>query len=397
MNPLKTARRLIKNADASNQSLAEIREGVANQSDLLNRKLSRLNDMVGDLVAMQKTQAEISYQLLQMLSRTSQGAAPMKGTAAYNAAALSFQGPPTASTAGVDEASADFTEAMQIKPLLLAEKTYNTSHPEYDANVVRNFPGKILNANPACRNALYKEIAALAKDDVVNDSVWQSILDAAMEEAKTVPGYQQVIDRIGETERYLAGLEKQYGAYYKPGWVNMADAIFLYWVIRQAKPKTVVQTGVCNGLSSAFMMLALAKNGEEGQLHVVDMSPIFDSKDPLWTEKNRVYGVVVPEGKTSGWLVPDVLKHRFHVHVGDAKKLLPPLVDSLPEIDMFYHDSDHTYNHMMLEFIEAKRKLTPGGLIVVDDVAWNAATWDFADQYGVPSYNYKGAVGLAFF
>jgi predicted O-methyltransferase YrrM len=393
MNPLRTAQRLMKNIDDSSQSLVEIREGVANQSDLLNTKLSKIADLMENLVKVQRTQAEISYQLLYMLNARNgeAGEAPLS----YDKGALSFQGPPTERTGA--SASSNFMQAMQIKPLLLDEKTYNTSHPDYDANAVRNFPGKILNYNPACQNVLYKAIAALANGDVVDDNVWKTVLDTAMDEAKTVPGYQQVMDRIGETERYLADLEKKYGAYYKPGWVNMADAIFLYWVIRTLKPKTVVQTGVCNGLSSAFMMLALAKNGEEGHLHVVDMSPIFDGANPAWTEKNRVYGVVVPEGKTSGWLVPDVLAHRFHVHVGDAKKLLPPLVDSLPEIDMFYHDSDHTYNHMMLEFIESKRKLTQGGAIVVDDVAWNAATWDFADQYGVPSYNYKGAVGIAFF
>jgi predicted O-methyltransferase YrrM len=64
---------------------------------------------------------------------------------------------------------------------------------------------------------------------------------------------------------------------------------------------------------------------------------------------------------------------------------------------LFYHDSDHTYDHMMFEFRHALRKLTPGGLIVADDISWNAAMWDFADDCGVPSYNIKGAVGAAFF
>jgi len=51
----------------------------------------------------------------------------------------------------------------------------------------------------------------------------------------------------------------------------------------------------------------------------------------------------------------------------------------------------------MFEFREAKRKLKPGGLIVGDDVSWNVSVWEFADEYAVPSYNYKGAVGVAFF
>jgi predicted O-methyltransferase YrrM len=82
---------------------------------------------------------------------------------------------------------------------------------------------------------------------------------------------------------------------------------------------------------------------------------------------------------------------------GDAKELLPKLVDRVDSIDFFYHDSDHTYNHMMFEFHEARRKLRPGGLVVGDDVSWNASVWDFADEFQVPSYNFKGAVGVAFF
>jgi predicted O-methyltransferase YrrM len=96
-------------------------------------------------------------------------------------------------------------------------------------------------------------------------------------------------------------------------------------------------------------------------------------------------------------MVPDAYRDRFEVWNGDAKTLLPKLVDKVGSIDLFYHDSDHTYNHMMFEFREAKRKLKSGGLIVGDDVSWNASVWDFADEHGVPSYNFKGAVGVAFF
>ena len=73
------------------------------------------------------------------------------------------------------------------------------------------------------------------------------------------------------------------------------------------------------------------------------------------------------------------------------------MVERVDAVDLFYHDSDYTYDHMMFEFDAAKRKLTPGGLIVGDDVSWNASVWDFADRHGVPSYNFKGTVGVAFF
>jgi predicted O-methyltransferase YrrM len=223
------------------------------------------------------------------------------------------------------------------------------------------------------------------------------VLKQAMEEASAVPGYDQIMERIAYIENYLAELGRRHQAHYIAGWINLMDAYFLYWAVRHAKPKVIVQTGVSNGLSSAFMMLALAKNGPDGKLYVIDIPAIFEPADPAWTQKGVVYGVVIPEGKSSGWLVPDIYRDRFDVQVGDAKILLPKLVEQLDHIDLFYHDSDHTYHHMIFEFKEAMRKLAPGGVILADDISWNSSLWDFAEARRVPSYNFGGAVGAAFF
>jgi hypothetical protein len=39
----------------------------------------------------------------------------------------------------------------------------------------------------------------------------------------------------------------------------------------------------------------------------------------------------------------------------------------------------------------------PGGVVLADDISWNASLWDFADAHGVPSYNFRGTMGAAFF
>ena len=280
---------------------------------------------------------------------------------------------------------------------MFAPKTYNTNHPDYNAEEARNFPGKIFNINNNPNNPVYKELKKLIRDEEIKEERWRDILKECLAEAKTVPHSEQVFQRKEFIEKYLKELEAKHEAYYQPGWVNLDDALFLYWVVRKLKPKVVVQTGVCNGLSSAFMMLALAKNGPDGSLHVVDMPPVFNSNDDVWKIKGKVYGVVIPEGKTSGWIVPDAYHHRFEVLNGDAKDLLPGLLKKLGKIDMFYHDSDHTYDHMMFEFIESKKYLTPHGVMVSDDISWNASLWDFADQYRAPAYNYRGSMGIACF
>jgi predicted O-methyltransferase YrrM len=292
--------------------------------------------------------------------------------------------------------SSSLYDELAAMPLLSAERTYNTSHPDYEPELVRNFPDRIQNLDRRCSNPLFLEIRKLARRHKVPARAWQQVYRDVMEEASTVPGFEQVMERKAYIENYLADLGQRYQAHYIAGWVNLVDAQFLYWAVRRMKPKTIVQTGVSNGLSSAFMMLALAKNGPDGRLHSIDIPAIFNPDDPTWTQKGKIYGVAIPQGKSSGWIVPDIHRDRFDVEIGDAKILLPRLVDRLDSIDMFFHDSDHTYNHMMFEFEQAMRKLAPDGIIIADDISWNASLWDFADNYRLVGYNYRGSMGATF-
>ena len=58
------------------------------------------------------------------------------------------------------------------------------------------------------------------------------------------------------------------------------------------------------------------------------------------------------------------------------------------------NDLDRQAAELVAEMVKRKLK---GGLVVSADVAWNASLWDFADEFDVPSYNYKGSLGLTFF
>jgi predicted O-methyltransferase YrrM len=385
MKIINTIKRFLHHQAQSVQIANEIREGIANQSSLLNRKLNELNESVRYLSSIVAHQQGIRMPQQAMHQLAS------------NDVNNGYQAPPFSGLAAVGSSSDHFANveaALAAHPL---RKTYNTNHPDYDVQIVRNFPGKVFNHKAQINNPLWGELKKMMRGDEISEDSWASILRSSLEEAKSVPGADQVFERKLYVEKYMEDLESKYGAFYRPGWVNLDDALFLYWVVRTMKPKVVVQTGVCNGLSSAFMMLALAKNGPEGTLHVVDMPPVFDPNDDDWKVKDKVYGVTIPEGKTSGWLVPDAYHARFEVLSGDAKELLPPLLKKLGTCDMFYHDSDHTYDHMIFEFEEAKKYLTQSGVIVSDDISWNASLWDFADQYHVPAYNYRGSMGIACF
>lgn len=408
MTPMRRLQRVVRRpiefARSLHQKAGALVEGSANQSRLINDKSNAIIQGLSNQSRMLNNKLDAVIVALDNQSRlltTKLDAiiAALEGRPRLHDSSPQIVSDPAANSTTVTAVRdvIHAAEAQSAAPLVIAEKTYNTSHPDYDANIVHNFPGRIINNAQRCENTVYLELKKLAKGDHVPDGAWAPVLENAFSEAKTIPHAELVLHRREAIEQHMAELECRYNARYIAGWVNVDDALFLYWLVRNLKPKTIVQCGVCNGLSSAFMILALVKNGSDGQLHAIDIPPVFNPKDPAWTIPGKTYGMVIPEGKNSGWMVPEVYRKQFRVQSGDAKQLLPKLVDQLSSIDMFYHDSDHTYNHMAFEFRQARRKLNPGGLVVADDISWNAALWDFADEQAVPAYNFKGSVGVAFF
>ena len=140
-----------------------------------------------------------------------------------------------------------------------------------------------------------------------------------------------------------------------------ADSLFArlcYLACRLATPETVVETGVAYGVSSAYLLRALEQNGG-GTLHSVDLPP-------LRREYARFWGVAVSEDLHRGW----------RLHRGASRRVLPGLLRETGPVGLFVHDSLHTRRNMRREFDAAWPNLTPGGLLLADDVERNGA---FAD------------------
>ena len=134
---------------------------------------------------------------------------------------------------------------------------------------------------------------------------------------------------------------------------------FLYLIIRSLKPDTVVETGVASGESSTFMLQAMEDN-KKGKLFSIDLPPSVDQS------KRKI---IFPKDKSSGWIIPGNLKDRWELHEGDSGDLLLPLLQKLGTIDGFFHDSLHTYDHMMFEYKTSWDFMRNGGILFSDDVA----------------------------
>jgi predicted O-methyltransferase YrrM len=162
--------------------------------------------------------------------------------------------------------------------------------------------------------------------------------------------------------------------------------MLLYLLVRKYKPKAFVETGVWRGASSAFILAAMRENGF-GRLYSIDLPPAEAA-----TGKTEA-GIHLSDGQnfehiTVGDYVPEFLKDRWELILGDARVELPNLLKRIGTIDAFFHDSLHTYDHMTFEFKTAWPHLSTGGWLLSHDVVWNAAWAEFTNSVGVKPFVY---------
>ncbi|HYB91455.1 MAG TPA: class I SAM-dependent methyltransferase [Candidatus Binataceae bacterium] len=157
------------------------------------------------------------------------------------------------------------------------------------------------------------------------------------------------------------------------------SCVALYALVRIFKPARIVETGGTPGKSSAFILRALDRNGT-GHLWTVDLPPPETSRD--FIPPGDAHSMM-PAGYTSGWAIPQRLRERHTVVSGDAREKLVALLESLGQIDVFIHDSDHSYQHMMWEFEAAHRYVRSGGFMWSDDILGHSAWPDFCRTHGL--------------
>src|SRR5580658_944385 len=153
------------------------------------------------------------------------------------------------------------------------------------------------------------------------------------------------------------------------------NAELLYVFVRAARPRVVVETGVELGVSSAYFLQGLHDNGL-GELSSVDL-PTVDAAGRV-NQDGRVDQSHVGSLEQVGQAIPERLRPRWHLSLGDARELLPRLEAPEPW-DIFFHDSDHSRGHMLWEYQTAWPRIRPGGFLLSDDVPNNDAFLTFAN------------------
>lgn len=135
-----------------------------------------------------------------------------------------------------------------------------------------------------------------------------------------------------------------------------------YAMCRTLRPRIVMETGVAYGVTSTFILKAMQVNNS-GTLHSVDLPS---------SQRGAEQAV--------GILIPETLRERWQLYRGVSRRLLPRLLPKLRPVELFIHDSMHTYRNMLWEFHTVRPYLAARGALISDDVSANAAFLEWVNS-----------------
>ena len=166
----------------------------------------------------------------------------------------------------------------------------------------------------------------------------------------------QVNEHLSNLPDFLVAENKDPGMTIK--WSATSElAATTYALVKLLQPAVMVETGVGAGVSSWTILHAMEENGV-GQLVSIDL-PTPNTE-------------LLPD---VGYLVPAELRNRWSLRTGPSQRLLPEVLNELGEIDIFQHDSRHSYSNQLREYNTAWPFIRSGGMLVSDDVG-NDALYD---------------------
>ena len=136
----------------------------------------------------------------------------------------------------------------------------------------------------------------------------------------------------------------------EPHWARRAG---WYLIVRALQPDNIVETGTHLGLGSSVIAAALLRNGH-GRLTTIDVDP------------------------EAGYLIGEPWSSVVDRRIGSSVEVLA----ELREVDMFLHDSLHTYDYETSELAAVGPNLTTDAIVLSDNAHDSAALSHWAERTG---------------
>jgi Methyltransferase domain len=163
--------------------------------------------------------------------------------------------------------------------------------------------------------------------------------------------------------RLFSHLKAEHDREGRDSYVEIDAPLELHALVRLIRPTHVVEVGVSSGVSSAYLLNALVKNGR-GTLHSVDLPSLQRRTGPGQKAPRASWSL--PPGRGAGWAVPFPLRARWDLRLGDKAAVLPVLAEELPRVDLLLYDVPHEDTATRKEFRSLDHLVPPGSVVIVD-------------------------------
>jgi Methyltransferase domain len=252
--------------------------------------------------------------------------------------------------------------------------------------VVRAFPAHPVQVAKAMPDEWRQRMGHASVTAADFDDDWNEHLHGLLGAPWPCPDVQQLHDLLDNVGKLLAdkglGTGRHTYGWYSDMEIDMCTAIWCS--VRHARPENVVETGVAHGVSSRVALEAMNSN-DRGHLWSIDIA------NPI---NRSVHG-------TTGVAVTDDCQPRWTYVEGESSKVMPPLMTKVGQVDLFIHDSLHTFKNTLFEMEQAASVMPAGGVMLIDDIRSHDGFATFARRHPefktiyVSTPDQIGAFGIA--
>ena len=196
--------------------------------------------------------------------------------------------------------------------------------------------------------------------DYVADDHW----DLQLHRQLGLPG---ACPDAGDFDELMAELERSLPDFPHGHDADPSFAKAVWCVARHTGAMRVVETGVARGITSRFVLEAIAERS--GHLWSIDLPPLLEGF-------HGTVGAAVPHERRAGWT---------YVR-GASQRKLRPLLERLAPIDLFIQDSVGTRSVVSRELDLGWRALRPSGWLVAGGINRSEGFRDFLER-NAPSWH----------
>jgi Methyltransferase domain len=175
-----------------------------------------------------------------------------------------------------------------------------------------------------------------------------------------LPAAESAVGEARADRPLFAHLAHEHRRAGRSSYIEIDAPLELYAIARLQRPEHVVEVGVSSGVSSAYLLAGLKRNGR-GKLHSVDL-PATSSR----SSNGRGASWSIPAGKSSGWAVPLSLRRGWDLRLGDKADVVPRLAGELRQVDLVVYDVPHEEADLVREFAELDPRMPRGAVAIVD-------------------------------